>query len=503
MATKTTKRSKKGASKKQGATSKKAGAAGKKAKGAARKATKGAAKRVTRAIAPPSFVTVAPDPSLANLDKIEHIVVLMMENRSFDHMLGYLTLLNGRTDVDGLQAGMSNTYKDKQYPIHQLAQTGFKKGQDPCHDGVCVDEQLEGGFVSNYARTHPKDTQVDLPMGYYGGDTLKVYDHLARNFLICDQWFCSVPGATWPNRLYAVAGRAAGSRDNKTLPIYDVPSFVRHLTARNISWRWYAHNFASLRVIDSQYRPPLHPRFANFSGFDRHTPFGGNSFLEDAAQGKLAAVSWIDPNFGDADPLHLTIANDDHPPTDILRGQELVLKLYNAVINSPKWKKTMLVVVYDEHGGLFDHVTPPAAHDDSPAFRNYGARVPAFIISPWVERGLCDHTLFDHTSIIKTILLKFCRQADGRIPDMGARVTNANHLGGLLTLKTARPAPPIAAFQHLIAHLAEARSAAFKENFERQARGVVAPPPKPNELQESITKAKRRLRVQGLPEGQL
>jgi phospholipase C len=507
-----TKKSKRATTSKKGVSKKAIHAGGGKARAgrkasAPRKAVRGAAKKLLAAA--PSFVAVAADPTIANLDKIEHIVVLMMENRSFDHILGYLTLLNGRTDVDGLTADMANTFNGQKIRVHQLTETAWKKGQDPCHDGDCVDEQIAGGqmsgFVSNYVARHQGDPDFNLVMGYYSGDTLTTYDHLARNFAICDRWFCSVDGATWPNRLYAVTGRAAGSKVNKhPLPIYDIPSFVRHLSARNISWRWYAHNFASLRAVDSQYRPPLHPQFAHFSGFDSHTPFGGNSFLEDAAQGKLAAVSWIDPDFGDADPFHLTRANDDHPPTDIARGQELVLKAYNAVINSPQWNKTMLIVVYDEHGGIFDHVPPPAAADDDARFRRYGVRVPAFVVSPFVERGRCEHnTVFDHTSIIKTILLKFCRQPDGRIPDMGARVTNANHLGGLLTLATPRPAPSFAAIQHLVANVAAQKGAAVMAAFAAQAQGKVAPPPKPNELQQGVTAAKKRLRLEGLPEGQL
>jgi phospholipase C len=508
MATKSSKSSKKRATKKRAATKSQKHAPSRKAS-AARKTGKRAVKRQVRAAAAPTaFVSVAADPALSNLDKIEHIVVLMMENRSFDHILGYLTLENGRTDVDGLAAGMANNDGSKNYPIHLLSETAWQKGQDPCHDGDCVDQQLangNSGFVINYEATHKQDAADGLVMGYYNGTVLNVYDHLARNFLICDRWFCSLPGSTWPNRLYSVTGRADGSRVNKGVPIYDLPSFVRYLEASNVSWRWYAHNVSSLRLIDSQYRQPLHMKFAHFSGFDHNTPLGGNSFLADAAQGKLASVSWIDPDFGDADPLHLTRANDDHPPTDIARGQELALKLYNAVINSPQWEKTLLVVVYDEHGGIFDHVSPPPAPDDSndPAFHRYGVRVPAFIVSPWVERGRCDHTVFDHTSLIKTILLKFCRRADGSIPDMGARVTNANHLGGLLTLQTPRPAPPLAAFQHLIAHIAELKSANFAKTMSMQAHGVVAPPPKPNELQQGVTAAKRELRIRGLPEGQL
>lgn len=506
-----------GKSKKSAATkkSKKAGTAVKGKKGASKKkgaqkkgGKKGAKAKTAKGIffsAPTKFVAVAPDATLDNLNRIEHIVVLMMENRSFDHVLGYLTLENGRTDVDGLTTEMRNTFNGVDYFPKRRTQTAFLKGQDPCHEGACVAEQLSnnnGGFISNYIRNYPGDPEVDLVMSYYNGATLRVYDQLVQDSCICDRWFCSVDGATWPNRLYSVTGQSGGTKDNKKVPVYDLPSFVRHLSAGKISWRWYAHRSpATLRLIDSQYRPPLHLKFDHFSFFDRHSDLGGNSFLEDAAQGKLAAVSWIDPDFGDPLTHSTKNENDDHPPADIMAGQELVLKLYNAVASSPQWDKTLLVIVYDEHGGLYDHVPPPAAEDDRPAFRRYGVRVPTFIVSPWVEANTVSHIVFDHTSLIKTILLRFCRRADGSIPDMGARVTHANHLGALLTRAAPRPAPSIAKLQPLVAHIAKWQAAALKASLKMQAKGMVGPP-QPNDLQVGVKRARQRLRMQGLPEGQ-
>ncbi|MDQ2855256.1 MAG: hypothetical protein M3R68_02920 [Acidobacteriota bacterium] len=456
-----------------------------------------------------AFAALADDPTVANLDKIEHIVVLMLENRSFDHILGYLTLENGRTDVDGLTKDMHNDFDGVVFPPKQRTNTAFGDKQDPCHAGACVTEQLQngnGGFVSNYVHNYPTDPERDLPMNYYNGDTLKVFKQLVSDSCICDRWFCSVDGATWPNRLYSIAGESGGTKDNKTIPIYDLKSFVRHLNSGKISWRWYAHRApATLRLVDSQFRNPLNLQVKHFSFFDKHTIFGGNSFLEDAAQGKLAAVSWIDPDFGDPLTHSHQNENDDHPPVDMLAGQELVLKLYNAVVNSPQWEKTLLVVVYDEHGGLFDHVVPLPAADDRPTFRQYGVRVPAFVVSPWAHTNAVSHIVFDHTSLIKTILLKFCRRADGSIPDMGARVTGAQHLGALLTRTTARQGPPIAKMQALAMAVGKARAAvqvnALKKGLAMQAAGDVKPLP-PNDIQLGVQKARERLRKQGLPEGQ-
>ena len=130
--------------------------------------------------------------------------------------------------------------------------------------------------------------------------------------------------------------------------------------------------FFDAAVIDGRYRVG-HPAHFDF------VP----KFFEHAAAGTLPAVAWIDPNFVDVGSVDN--ANDDHPPTDILHAQELVLEVYNALLNSPQWNETMLVITYDEHGGFFDHVAPPAAADDLPAMRHYGVRVPAVVVSPWVK----------------------------------------------------------------------------------------------------------------------
>src|SRR3984893_16781163 len=154
-------------------------------------------------------VNATPHPRLADVD---HIIVLMMENRSFDHMLGYLALEGGIPGVDGLRPDMHNDYQGRTYPVHPLTDTTFPGEANPRHDGSSVLEQLadsNGGFARSFAeKTGAPDP--GLVMGYYTGQQLPVYDHLARNFTICQRWFSSVPGATWPNRLYSVAGAAAG-----------------------------------------------------------------------------------------------------------------------------------------------------------------------------------------------------------------------------------------------------------------------------------------------------
>ena len=438
------------------------------------------------------------DDALRNLAKIDHVVVLMMENRSFDHMLGYLSLEGGRDEVDGIRTGMSNRHAGKTYRLRRLRSTRLGPDQDPCHSQPCAREQLageNGGFVANYVRTHPNDPHPGLPMGYYNAGHLPVYDYLAREFCVCERWFCSVPGPTWPNRLYATAGRSAKSISGR-VPLYDVPSFFRHLDARRVPWRSYYHDVPSLLAVDSRYRNLARFR-RQFRLFDRRST-SGRSFLEIAAAGELPAVSWIDPNYTDFE-LGPSGSNDDHPPADVMGGQDLVLRLYNAVVSSPTWERTLLLITYDEHGGFFDHVPPGAAPDDDPAFRRFGARVPALVVSPWVERAAVSPTPFDHTSIIKTILLRFCRNDDGSTPAMGRRTGEANHLGGLL--RASRPRRPGPVPKALVDRVADWRSAAFAELVRLQADGQ---PPRPRpltDLQRQMLALEGRLRAEGLPVG--
>jgi phospholipase C len=406
----------------------------------------------------------------ANLEKIDHVVVVMLENRSFDHILGYLPLSGGRPEIDGLHPGLANEYQGRAYPVHHLAATAVQ--MDPDHSASAIDRQIANGtmsgFVASAAATLAtggvEDGDPGRVMGYYDGADVPVYDHLAEQFAVCDRWFASVPGATLPNRLYALSGAAAGSRDDRPAhvpPLYHQRSFVRHLDAGDISWRWYSFDPGTLRLADVRYRLGHHDRFGYFSktGLPWKTVFDITvnpkipSFLEDAAAGTLRQVSWIDPAFTNFNPLGFPV-NDDHPPADIKDGQDLVLAVYDALASSPQWDRSLLVVVYDENGGFYDHVPPPQAADDQPEmFGRYGVRVPAIIVSPWIEPRTVSHTLFDHTSIIKTILLRFCPgacdplQAQEKRPRLsrspgypGLRVTQASHLGELLTRATARPA---------------------------------------------------------------
>lgn len=453
------------------------------------------------------------DQAVERLENIEHIVVLMLENRSFDHMLGYLSLEGRRDDVDGLKAGMANPYEGDR-KIHHLERTVLGgEAEDPSHGGEDVAAQIakdNSGFAANFAKHGAEYVRKHggpapdpgLVMGYYNDKDLPVFDFLASHFTICDRWFSSVPGATWPNRLYAAAGRAAGSHDDKKLPLYSLPGFVRFLDQREVDWRWYSFDPGTLRLIDPAYRFGEHNHFAFFDKRKvslREEMVGAlleerPSFLDDAANNELPSVSWIDPHFKDAAMLGPD-SNDDHAPSDVTAGQDLVLTLYHALRRSKAWGKTLLLVTYDEHGGFFDHVSPPQAPDDEPAFRRYGVRVPALIASPWVD-AKCDSTLFDHTSIIKTILLRFCME-NQRIPDMGLRTSEANHLGQVLL---SQPRQGVADHSALAAGMESWRAGWAAARFDDPQQKALRPRPL-TELQDGLAEAARQLRLGGLPTG--
>jgi phospholipase C len=465
-------------------------------------------------------VSLQDDQHVANLDRIDHVVVVMLENRSFDHMLGYLSLVGGRTDVDGLSHGLSNCHEGHRYDIHRLGATALDF--DPAHDCASIDKQIADGamdgFVSsaaaNMAARGIQDRDPGCVLGYYDAGDVPVYDHFAAQFAVCDRWFSSIAGSTFPNRLYALSGAAAGSRDEPPgleLPIYHRPSFVRHLDALGISWAWYSFDPGILRFVDANYRLGHRNRFGYFSKtglpwrsrLDIEVNRSIPSFLEDAADGRLPAVSWIDPAFTNFNPLGFPV-NDDHAPADVADGQDLVLATYDALASSPLWERCLLLVVYDEHGGFYDHVPPPAAMDDGPAeFRRFGVRVPAMVISPWIRAGTVTHTVFDHTSIIKTILLRFAplalelpplrhpRLAPNAPQHPGLRVMRANHLGELLTAETPRVAPS----RDALLQQARTRSESATERSTANGRPH-------NDLQQHILAATRELARHGHPGGE-
>ena len=310
-------------------------------------------------------------------------------------MLGYLSLPldqggRGRADVDGLKGGEHNVYQGVTYPSFALEQTRFAPGTPNGYESVvhAINGGRMDGFVASHAQAN-SDAVGGQAMGYHTAATVPVYDALARDFAIGQRWFCSHPGPTFPNRFYELTGRpnldARGfwelENSSPMLPVF-TPTIFDHLSDAKdpagapLTWRYFEHGYCTLRFFERY-------TFDHEHVVSIDDPLDG--FFSRARRGDLPSVSFIDPHFVDFPPG----SDCDEPPSDILPGQALVRRVVEAVVASPAWPKTLLLIVYDEHGGFYDHVPPPPGARVSPDFpvSTLGVRVPMFAISPWVTPG--------------------------------------------------------------------------------------------------------------------
>ena len=323
-----------------------------------------------RAVADPDRL---PDPRRSGLD---HVVVVTMENRSFDHLLGWLP------GADGKQAGL--TYLDKRgiaHATHPLA-TDFQGCgfADPDHSYSGSRTAYDRSRCDGWLRAGKND---DYCIGYYVQTDLPFLGRAAPAWTVCDRYFASILGPTMPNRMYLHCGRTDRTTD---LP---VPSGLRTvwdvLREHGISGRYYRRNFSFLALWGSRY--------------SRITRSWAD-FRRDCRTGKLPAVAYVDPAY--TLPV-LGIGTDYHPPSDIRAGEWFLSQVYSAVTSSPAWPRTLLVITFDEWGGFFEHVPPQHAPDTNPLHSLRGFRVPTVLVSPFARRGHVDHGVYDHTSILKLI----------------------------------------------------------------------------------------------------
>jgi phospholipase C len=404
---------------------------------------------------------------------IENIVVVMMENRSFDSMFGHLNEYGMRTDVSEPPAGASNptnaldggsspgdagaddggddagTHPWMHAPQECFADTDHSwKGQHWAWDNGNND----GFYAENNGTTDPGDVIPDSGSLLDGERAMWWYDQtdipfdykLANTFAVADNYFCSLLGPTGPNRFFLVAGTSLGYTYN-TPPTISSTSLTDNLVVpdelaqRGISWGLYSDGTPSLidfLAVNYVGRYPTANRFAF------------QDFLTAAQKGTLPQVAWVDPAVGIADGTPTN--NDDHPPADIQIGSQFLSQVYQAVTTSPQWSKTALFITWDENGGEYDHVPPPqACAPDSIApiltggdvgvpgdFTRYGFRVPLIVVSPFAKKGYVSHGVYDHTSIARFIETKF------RIPALTARDANADPLMDLFDFSTAAFASP-------------------------------------------------------------
>ncbi len=323
----------------------------------------------------PSFATTTaalPAPAASGID---HVVVVMMENRSFDHFLGWLP------GVDGKQSGLSFTDRyGLRHTTHHLGEYASCAFNDPDHSYEGGRIELNNGRCDGWLKAGGNDS---LAVGYYTQPDLAFLGQAAPAWTVCDRYFSAVMAETYPNRFYqhaAQTGRLHNSTVTSTLPtIWD------RLAAAGLTGRYYFSDIPFTALWGTEYLPISRP-FA--------------TFIADAAAGRLPQVSFIDPRFEDEGSGS---SGDDHPKADVRAGEQFLNQVYDAVTSSPNWANTVLVINFDEWGGFYDHVAPGTAPDVSSATALRGFRVPALVISPRARRRYVAHNVYDHTSVLKLI----------------------------------------------------------------------------------------------------
>jgi phospholipase C len=367
------------------------------------------------------------------LPGIEHIVVLMMENHSYDNIFGMLSRGDGFTlGANGLPTAANP------YPNGQV-QHAFRMPTTCQLDGLPSQEWLTGhmaydngkmdGFVSAPTGPYTANIVGGVAMGYWTGDDIPFTYSLAEAFTVGDHWFCSVMGQTEPNRRYVTAATSCGMTDDGgasllTLVVPAAGTIYNLLDAYGISWENYVTSYPTGAT------PELFPLSDAIPEIFHHKSF--DDFFSDAASGNLPAFSFLDENYS---------TQSEEDPQNIVVGEAMLAQVVHAVASSPLWRTTLLAIMYDEHGGYYDHVPPPAAipPDDIPpvvqpgestydGFARYGFRVPSVVVSPYAKPGAVTSVLHDHTSVLAMVARKW------NLPALTYRDANANDLTDFLDM---------------------------------------------------------------------
>jgi len=330
---------------------------------------------------------LSPDVLRAASSQIKHIVVVMMENRSFDHFLGWLP------NADGMQAGL--TYVDGQGVAHDTMPLAPDymgcTHPDPDHSWTGGRVEYAGGAMDGWLLAGANDTYA---IGYYVEADRPFSNALARSFTTCDRFFASIMAETFPNRFFQHAAQT--DRLTNTLDLSTLPTIWDRLAEAGVSATYYFSDVPFLLLWGTKYVPIMRTY---------------NEFLSDAAAGTLPSVAFVDPRF--IDDASGT-SGSDHPHADIRVGDAFLSDTFHAVANSPNWPNTVFIATYDEWGGFFDHIAPPRAaapNDVDPDLVDgralLGMRVPVVVASPFTHgdpnnpRVVSD--TFDHTSVLKLI----------------------------------------------------------------------------------------------------
>jgi phospholipase C len=401
-----------------------------------------------------------------SLSAINHIVVLMLENRSFDHMLGFLYADQGNISpagqaFDGLSGKESNPdAKGRAVPVFKITPSiknaYFMPGADPGEGYSATNSQLFGtadaptplvatntGFVTNFAYTlgwQAKNKSWSILrgtvpaniMGMYTPEMLPILSGLARGYTVCDQWFASAPTETLPNRAFVCGATSQGHMDDTTRS-FTCPTIFGQMSKQNLDWAIYGYDaqpLTRLNFPDTTNAPEEH--FGVFSDFQKA-----------AAAGSLPPYTFLEPSWE-------STGNSQHPNYNVALGEQLIHDAYYALRNGPAWNQTLMIITYDEHGGCYDHVPPPlgAVPPDNSVgefgfdFKRFGVRVPTVLVSPLIPAGTVFRVApgsmpLDHTSILKTVERRW------QLAALTARDAAAQDVGAVLTLTSPRTDDPL------------------------------------------------------------
>lgn len=417
---------------------------------------------------------------------ITHVFVVMLENHSFDNMFA----MSGIKGIKAATTSNSNSYQGQKYHVQRGAPLSLPT--DPGHEFLDVVEQLGGegakwtpggpfpkisnsGFVANYATSTSEGTGTPPPQDF--GDVMACFDtqaqlrvlyHMATEFALCDQWHSSLPGLTWPNRFFVHGASSSGldaNPSNTQIAAWELPdagfqypngSIYQALSAAGIPYRFYNDSTddalgQSLYSDNPQNGSRLGavPQVTSLSGVTIMDVNSLRSFASDLQGPYPYPYTFIEPHYGSVLDDTYRGGSSQHPMDDVYGGEHLLAAVYAAIRNSPYWDTSLLIVTYDEHGGLYDCVAPKAAPEpgDNPEygynvngfdFDLYGVRVPGLVVSPLIRAGTVDHTLYDHTSVLKTLEELF------QLKPLTQRDAQAKSFLHLLSLASPRTDCPVA-----------------------------------------------------------
>jgi phospholipase C len=391
--------------------------------------------------------------------------MVMLENRSFDHLLGFLYAPGNTSPLgqpfDGLTGNESNPDgKGGSVKVYQIQASDphpyFMPGADPGEGFLNTNGQLFGtttapaagtpasnnGFVTNFGATltlRSKESNAVMPgttasqiMGMYTPEMLPVLSRLAAGYAVCDGWFSSAPTETFPNRAFVSMATSQGHLEDSSASVFTAPSIFTALAKQGASWSAYGYNtllYVRTSVADITNAPETH--FGTFPDFQKA-----------AKAGTLANYVYLEPEW-------TSKGNSEHPNYDVSAGEQFLHDVYYALYGTPGWATTLLIITYDEHGGCYDHVPPPetaVAPDNSVGeygfgFTRFGVRVPTVLVSPLIPAGTVYRSPtpvpFDHTSILATLEKRF------GVPPLTRRDAAAADVGGVLTLSQPRTDDPL------------------------------------------------------------